>query len=70
MGFFKRLFGICSTQLPENSECWSVDGQTLELDLDKAPELAAPGGAVRLEDKRKNLPGRVSSACVLPVFML
>lgn len=59
MGFFKRLFGICSTQLPENTECWSIDGRELRIELDKAPELSQPGGAIRLEDKAGKLPHRV-----------
>ena len=57
MGFFKRLLGICATQLPANSECWTyVDGK-LEVVLDKAPELSQKGGAIRLEGV--SLPKRV-----------
>ncbi len=59
MGFFKRLFGICATQLPANDACWSIDGDTLTIELDKAPELSSPGGAIRLEDKSGKLPTRV-----------
>jgi len=49
MGFFKRLFGICATQLPANAECWTYRDGKLEVVLDKAPELSQKGGAVRLE---------------------
>lgn len=49
MGFFKRLFGICSTQPPADPGCWAVvDGRAV-VDLGRAPELKDPGGAVRLE---------------------
>ena len=49
MGFFKRLFGICSTQPPADPSCWSVADGKVKVELGKAPELAGPGGAVRLE---------------------
>ena len=57
MGFFKRLFGICATQLPANAECWTYRDGKLEVFLDKAPELSQKGGAVRLEGD--SLPKRV-----------
>jgi nitrite reductase/ring-hydroxylating ferredoxin subunit len=56
MGFFKRLFGICQTQPPQDPSCWRVTGDQVEVDLSRASELAEPNGAIRLEgpnlDKR------------------
>jgi len=57
MGIFKRLLGICATQLPANSGCWTYADGKLEVILDKAPELSQKGGAVRLEGP--SLPKRV-----------
>jgi nitrite reductase/ring-hydroxylating ferredoxin subunit len=57
MKFLKRLLGICETPLPADSTCWDYAGQTIRLHLDRAPELARPGGAVRLEGN--GLPKRV-----------
>ena len=51
MGILKRLLGICATQLPANSGCWTYADGKLEVILDKAPELSRKGGAVRLEGK-------------------
>jgi len=57
MGILKRLLGICSTQVPANSGCWTYADGKLEVILDKAPELSQKGGAVRLEGP--SLPKRV-----------
>jgi nitrite reductase/ring-hydroxylating ferredoxin subunit len=57
MGIFKRLLGICATQLPANAGCWTYADGKLEVILDKAPELSRKGGAVRLEGP--SLPKRV-----------
>jgi nitrite reductase/ring-hydroxylating ferredoxin subunit len=57
MKFVKRIFGICETPLPADGACWDYAGKTLRLRLDMAPELARPGGAVRLEGK--GLPRRI-----------
>lgn len=57
MGFFKRLLGICATQLPTNSDCFTITEGTLLVDLDRTPELAENGGAVRIEGK--DLPVRI-----------
>ena len=57
MGFFSKLFGICGTQPPSDSGCWSYDDGKLKVDLSRASELAAPGGAIRLEGG--SLPQRV-----------
>ena len=56
--FIQRLFGICATREPADGACWTFEKGRVTLDLALAPELAAPGGAVRLE-KRKGLPERV-----------
>ena len=57
MGFFKRLLGICNTQKPVNEACWSYADGKIYIELDDAPELAAPDGAIRLEGK--GLPHRI-----------
>ena len=57
MGFFKRIFGICETQPPEDQSCWCIEDGRLEVDLGKAPELGKSGGAIRLEGG--SLPARV-----------
>jgi nitrite reductase/ring-hydroxylating ferredoxin subunit len=57
MKFLKRLLGICETPQPVDSSCWDYADQTIRLQLDRTPELARPGGAVRLEGK--GLPKRV-----------
>jgi nitrite reductase/ring-hydroxylating ferredoxin subunit len=47
--FFQRLFGIPATPQPRVPGCWSRAGETIVIDLDKAPELDRPSGALRLE---------------------
>ncbi|MBN1590367.1 MAG: Rieske 2Fe-2S domain-containing protein [Pirellulales bacterium] len=49
MGFFKRLFGICGTRQPADPGSWSFADGKVAIELDRMPELAKPGGAVRLE---------------------
>jgi len=49
MGIFKRIFGICNTQPPKDPVSWKHSEGTIEIDLGLMPELAEPGGAVRLE---------------------
>ena len=51
MGLFKRIFGICATKKPENSECWNFSSSQIVLDLTKAPEINTVSGAIRLEEK-------------------
>ncbi|HDZ91071.1 MAG: Rieske 2Fe-2S domain-containing protein [Deltaproteobacteria bacterium] len=55
---FQRLFGICATRKPSHEACWTFEEGKILLDLGRTPELAVPGGAVRLE-KNKGLPERV-----------
>ena len=57
MSFFKRLFGICATQPPADGQGWQMEKGKVVLNLAQLPELAHPGGAVRLEGK--GLPKRV-----------
>lgn len=57
MSFFKKLFGICETRPPSDSGCWSYSDGKLKVDLSRASELAAPGGAIRIEGGK--LPKRV-----------
>lgn len=53
----KRVLGMCNTPKAEPG-CWRFAGGTLVVDLRLAPELAEPGGAVRIERSR-GLPTRV-----------
>ena len=57
MSFFKRLFGSCATQPAADPESWRFEGGQVLLNLSQLPELAHPGGAVRLEGK--GLPQRL-----------
>jgi nitrite reductase/ring-hydroxylating ferredoxin subunit len=57
MKFLKRLLGICETPLPMDNASWDYDDQGIRLRLDQTPEIAKPGGAVRLEGK--GLPKRI-----------
>lgn len=51
MKFLKRILGICETRPPQDNECWRIDGNGIILDLNRSPELAKTGGAVRLEGR-------------------
>jgi len=51
MKFIKRLLGICETRLPLKNGSWTYGNQEIKIDLKQTPELANPGGAVRLEGK-------------------
>jgi nitrite reductase/ring-hydroxylating ferredoxin subunit len=55
--FLQRLFGISATKVPADQGCWTYADGKLRLELRRAPELAQPGGAIRLEGK--NLPDRI-----------
>lgn len=57
MKFLKRIVGICETAPPAEEGCWDYSGGEIRLQLDRTPELAPRGGAVRLEGK--GLPVRV-----------
>ena len=48
MSFFKKLFGISVTK-PAQEGSWKLNDGTIEIDLDRAPELSSPNGALRLE---------------------
>jgi len=45
----KRLFCISVTPLASDPRCLTVTAEAVTIDLDRAPELAAPGGSLRLE---------------------
>jgi nitrite reductase/ring-hydroxylating ferredoxin subunit len=45
-----RLRGVSKTPLLENDAAWDYTGSTLTLALNLVPDLAEPGGAVRLEN--------------------
>ena len=53
---FKRLFCRATSPLPSREDVWTLDGETLRVTLERAPELAPAGGALRLEDE--GLPDR------------
>ena len=46
--FFQRLLGISATAKPEIDDCWNYANGKLTIDLSKASELRAPGGAARI----------------------
>jgi nitrite reductase/ring-hydroxylating ferredoxin subunit len=52
-----RLFCRSMSPLPTDAASHRLDGQTLVLDLDRCPELAPPGGALRIE--AAGLPDRI-----------
>lgn len=56
-GFFQRVWGKCATSEPRDPNCWNHSSGQIFIDLSRAPELAKPSGAVRLEGK--SLPFRV-----------
>jgi nitrite reductase/ring-hydroxylating ferredoxin subunit len=45
---FTRLFARPVAPLPSQADCFEVDGDRLTIQLDLAPELASPGGCLRL----------------------
>ena len=53
----KRLFCSATSPPPRSAACWEICGDSVEIDLAQAPELKAPGGALRLDGV--NLPDRV-----------
>ncbi|MBU2490371.1 MAG: Rieske 2Fe-2S domain-containing protein [Proteobacteria bacterium] len=55
--FWQRILGIPATGLPADPDCWTYAGGKINVDLSRAPELAAPGGGLRLEGN--GLPVRV-----------
>lgn len=55
--FFQRIMGKCVTSLPGDAACWRYAEGVLTLDLERAPELARPASALRLEGE--TLPKRV-----------
>ena len=57
MGFLSRVFGICQTKPPADGGCWRYGEGKIEIELPKAPELEADGGAIRIEGD--DLPLRV-----------
>jgi nitrite reductase/ring-hydroxylating ferredoxin subunit len=51
-GFFQRLFGISTTQKPENKKGWRISSNEMIIDLTLTPELKKPGRGLRFEGKR------------------
>lgn len=56
-GFFNRLLGKPATDYPQDPGCWHFSDKKIIVELSKAPELANPGGAIRIEGN--NIPDRV-----------
>jgi nitrite reductase/ring-hydroxylating ferredoxin subunit len=54
---FQRIFGICATNPPSDEGCWDFKDGKVIIDLDRTPELAGIGGAIRLEEN--GLPDQV-----------
>lgn len=54
---FQRILGLPASSKPANPDCWQFSNGQLTIDLSRAPELEAKGGAIRLEGG--NLPLRV-----------
>ena len=54
---FQRVLGMCATKKPSDEGCWTFNDGKIIVDLARAPELAEPNGAMRLEAKA--LPARV-----------
>lgn len=48
-GIFQRIFGVPATGKPSDPGCFSYSGNVVTIDLNRAPELAKPGGALRCE---------------------
>lgn len=48
----KRLLCIAVSPQPGDAACYAISKDTVEIDLTRAPELTAPGGALRLEDSK------------------
>jgi nitrite reductase/ring-hydroxylating ferredoxin subunit len=46
---FQRILGIPATGRPTDPAAWRMEGGRLVVNLDHAPELARPGGALRIE---------------------
>jgi nitrite reductase/ring-hydroxylating ferredoxin subunit len=51
MGLLRRIFGISETRPPSDPGCWKLDGGRIVVDLGRAPELSAEGGALRIEGR-------------------
>ena len=49
MGIIKRIFGICETKLPQDTGCWKVSDNSVEIELERAPELSEKNGGIRIE---------------------
>lgn len=54
---FQRMLGIPATKTPANAGCWRYSDGIVTVDLNGAPELNAPWGAICLGDD--TLPDRV-----------
>lgn len=55
--FLQRILGTPATGQPGTPDCWSFENGKLIIELDEAPELRPPDGALRFEGG--NLPVRI-----------
>lgn len=53
----QRVFGRSASAKPADPGCWSIHQNKILVELDRAPELRSPGGAIRIESD--DLPHRV-----------
>ena len=51
MSLLRRIFGICTTQLPGDDDCWRYSRGKIKIEWARAPELHKTGGAIFLEGK-------------------
>jgi nitrite reductase/ring-hydroxylating ferredoxin subunit len=53
---FQRIKGQPQTEPPRDRGCWSFSGETLSIDLARAPELNQPYGAIEIDDASLPMP--------------
>jgi nitrite reductase/ring-hydroxylating ferredoxin subunit len=52
----QRIQGKPQTEPPADRGCWSFSGQTLTIDLERAPELRPAFGAIEIDDPALPVP--------------
>ena len=57
MSLLRQIFGICTTQLPGDDDCWRYSKERIKIEWTRVPELHKPAGEICLEGK--GLPIRV-----------
>lgn len=46
---FQRIFGIPATKAPADPGCWEISDNQITIQLDRAPELSQPWGAIHID---------------------